>query len=125
MDLDSAIKKVKDIFKLKRVKRFDKLYKFTTENISGYISEFSFKDRTLLTVGSSCDQVINANLYGCNDIIVVDLNGLAEYYFCLKKRQSYLLVIVILLSFFIIIFMVRSLIKLCILNFEELLVWLI
>ncbi len=85
MDLDSAIKKVKDIFKLKRVKRFDKLYKFTTENISGYISEFSFKDKTLLTVGSSCDQVINANLYGCNDIVVVDVNGLAEYYFYLKK----------------------------------------
>lgn len=85
MDLDSAIKHVKEILKIKRVKRFDKLYKFTTENISGYISEFSFKDRTLLTVGSSCDQVINANLYGCNDIIVVDLNGLAEYYFCLKK----------------------------------------
>ena len=87
MNLDEAINIAQRIMNLKAVKRFDKLYKFTTENISGYISEFNFAGKSVLTVGSSGDQVINANMYGCNNITVVDLSGLAEYFFNLKKAS--------------------------------------
>ncbi len=85
MNLEEAKIIAYKLMNLKLVKRFDKLYKFTTENISGYISEFNFAGKSLLTVGSSGDQVINANMYGCNNVTVVDLNGLAEYFFNLKK----------------------------------------
>lgn len=47
---------------------FINIYPFTTENIAGYINEFELKDKSLLTVGSSGDQVINAALYDCQDI---------------------------------------------------------
>lgn len=48
----------------KKLKGFSKLYPFTTENIAGYIDNFNLKNKSLLTVGSSGDQVINAALKG-------------------------------------------------------------
>ena len=43
--------------------KFQLLYPFTTENITGYINNFNLYQNTLLTVGSSGDQVINASLF--------------------------------------------------------------
>lgn len=63
---------------------FNQIYPFTTENISGYIDEFDLKDKSLLTVGSSCDQIINAILYGCTDITLLDINPYVKYYYYLK-----------------------------------------
>ena len=63
---------------------FDKMYPFTTENISGYIDKFDLKDKSLLTVGSSCDQVINASLKGCRDITLLDICPYTEDYYHLK-----------------------------------------
>ena len=63
---------------------FNSIYPFTTENISGYIDEFDLKDKSLLTVGSSGDQVINAYFYGCNDVTLMDVNILTRYYYYLK-----------------------------------------
>ena len=40
----------------------EKIYPFTTENINGYINNFNLYDSSLLTVGSSGAQVINAIL---------------------------------------------------------------
>ena len=64
--------------------RFSKIYPFTTENIAGFIDFFDLKDRSLLTVGSSGDQPINAALKGCKDITVVDVNPLTRYYYYFK-----------------------------------------
>ena len=64
---------------------FQRLYPFTTEKISGYIGEFDLQDKSLLTVGSSGDQAINAALKGCKDITVVDTNEFAKEYFYFKK----------------------------------------
>lgn len=61
------------------------IYPFTTENILGYIEAFRLKDRSLLTVGSSADQVINASMFGCFDISVYDICPFSKYYFYLKK----------------------------------------
>lgn len=63
---------------------FSKIYPFTTENISGYISNFQLKNKSLLTVGSSGDQVLNAIAEGCKDISVIDVNPYTKYYYYLK-----------------------------------------
>lgn len=60
------------------------LYPFTTENISGYINYFDLNNKSLLTVGSSGDQVINAILYGCKDITLYDIVSNSKYYYYLK-----------------------------------------
>lgn len=60
------------------------IFAFTTENISGYIKNFHLKDKSLLTVGSSADQVINAALHGCKDITLYDIIPEAKYYYYLK-----------------------------------------
>ncbi len=64
---------------------FSTIYPFTTENISGYINDFNLDNKSLLTVGSSCDQVINASLKNCTDISVLDICPFTKYYFYLKK----------------------------------------
>ena len=63
---------------------FSRVYPFTTENISGYIDYFPLKNNSLLTVGSSGDQVFNAILKGCHDIEVLDINPYTKYYYYLK-----------------------------------------
>ena len=85
MKLETDIHQVNKLLKRRSGDRFKLLYKFTTENISGYIKEFDFKNKNLLTVGSSGDQVINANMCGCNDATVIDLNMNSEIFFNLKK----------------------------------------
>ena len=63
---------------------FDRIYPFTTENISGYINLFDLKDKSLLTLGSSGDQAINAYLKGAKDITLLDINPFTKYYYFLK-----------------------------------------
>lgn len=63
------------------------LYPFTTENISGYIDSFELKDKTLLTVGSSLDQALNAILKDSKSITVMDINPYTKYYYYLKKAS--------------------------------------
>lgn len=77
--------------------QFNYLYPFTTENIDGYLDYFDLKDKSLLTVGSSGDQVFNAILSGCKDIKLVDICPFSKYYFYLKmaalmtlSREEYL-----------------------------------
>ena len=60
------------------------VYPFTTERIDGYINEFELENRSLLTIGSSGDQVINAVLHNCKDITLYDINPLSKYYYYLK-----------------------------------------
>jgi len=63
---------------------FSSIYPFTTENISGYINEFDLKNKSLLTVGSSSDQVFNAIINGCEDITLLDINPFTRYFYYLK-----------------------------------------
>lgn len=63
---------------------FSRVYPFTTENISGYIDLFDFNNKSLLTVGSSGDQILNAYYNGCRDITLFDINRYAKYYVYLK-----------------------------------------
>ena len=63
---------------------FEEIYPFTTENIAGYIDYFDLQDKSLLTVGSSGDQIINAAFRGAKDITLLDINPYAKYYYYLK-----------------------------------------
>ncbi len=63
---------------------FEEVYPFTTENIAGYIDYFDLQDKSLLTVGSSGDQIINATFKGAKDITLLDINPYAKYYYYLK-----------------------------------------
>jgi len=65
-------------------KDFWKIYTFTTENISEYLEYFELKNKSLLTVGSSGDQVLNAYYSGAKDITLFDINEYAKYYTYLK-----------------------------------------
>lgn len=80
--------------------RFDRIYPFTTENISGYISMFKLAGKSLLTVGSSGDQVINASMFNCKNQTVVDINPYTKFYFYLKKAALLTLDYNSFLSFF-------------------------
>ena len=99
MDIDKKINMAINICNGGKYKRprFLTIYPFTTENISGYIDMFDLKDKSLLTVGSSGDQVLNAILNGCKDVTLFDICAFAEEYYYLKlaalnvmNREEYL-----------------------------------
>jgi S-adenosylmethionine:diacylglycerol 3-amino-3-carboxypropyl transferase len=64
---------------------FSKLYPFTTENIQGYLKGINLKNKSMLTVGSSADQILNSILYDCKEITCADINPFVKYYFAFKK----------------------------------------
>lgn len=68
----------------KHLTEYSRIYTFTTENINGYIKYFDLKNKSLLTVGSSGDQILNAFFYGSRDITLYDINPYAKYYVYLK-----------------------------------------
>ena len=61
-----------------------RIYSFTTENVGGYIDLFDLKTKSLLTVGSSGDQILNSYYKGCRNITLLDINPFAKYYIYLK-----------------------------------------
>lgn len=85
--LNSAIEKCNKPFDLEifMSRDFNNLYPFTTENINGYIEQFDLDNKSLLTVGSSTDQIINSAYYNCKKQTSVDICPYTKYYFYLKK----------------------------------------
>ena len=69
----------------KNIYKFNAIYPFTTENIKAYLPLFDFNNKSLFTVGSSCDQALNAILCGSKDITVFDICPFAREYFYLKR----------------------------------------
>ncbi len=82
INLDRAISLCDGDFKY--ITDFFRIYSFATENVSGYIDYFDLKDKSLLTVGSSGDQILNAFYNGARDITLFDINPYAKYYVYLK-----------------------------------------
>lgn len=85
--LNNAIKRCEniDVYDEAYCKGFSSIYPFSTENISGYIDSFNLEEKSLLTVGSSADQALNAILKNCKDITVLDINPYTKYYYYLKS----------------------------------------
>ncbi len=84
--LKDNLKKVDDLLNKRYLNEdlYMKIYSFTTENINGYINLFELYNKSLLTVGSSGDQVLNSYFMGANDITLLDINPFAKYYVNLK-----------------------------------------
>lgn len=82
--LMNAINKCNGMFVDDIAKDFQLLYPFTTENIAGYINNFNLSNGTLLTVGSSGDQIINGSLFDCRDIVCLDICPYTKFYIYLK-----------------------------------------
>ena len=64
---------------------FSKIYMMTTENIKGFLENFSLQDKEILTVAGSGDQMLNAYLMGAKNVTCFDINPLAFYQVKLKK----------------------------------------
>lgn len=82
--LMNAINKCNGMFVEDIAKNFQLLYPFTTENIAGYINNFNLSNGTLLTVGSSGDQIINASLFDCQNVTCLDICPYTKFYIYLK-----------------------------------------
>lgn len=66
---------------------FYEIYPFTTENLNAYFSPLGLENSSILTVGSSADQVLNAIAINCQDITCFDINPFVKYYYELKKAS--------------------------------------
>ena len=84
--LEENLKKVKEVLNKLSLDSdlYMKIYPFATENVSGYIDLFDLKNKSLLTVGSSGDQILNSYYNGARDITLLDINPFAKYYINLK-----------------------------------------
>src|SRR5574344_14029 len=87
-----------DSFQTDVEKYFLRLYPFLTENFKGYMP--NMKDKTLLTVGSSGDQILNATLGDAKKIICMDTNRFVKYYYQLKVAALVKLPVEDYLSYF-------------------------
>ncbi len=83
--LQKAIAKCNDKNNKISTRKFKKIYPFTTENISAYFNAFQLRDKSLLTVGSSADEAINANLCDAKEVTIMDSCLYTKEYFYLKK----------------------------------------
>lgn len=71
---------------MKKCEGFDKVYPFTTENISGYMTYLNVKDKHIFTVGSSSDQAFNTILLGAKEVTIFDINQNTKKFFEEKKK---------------------------------------
>lgn len=67
------------------VDRFEKIYPFATENVSGCFNNYNFKDKDCLTVLGSSSQMLYMYLNGAENVTTFDVNPLAVYYFYFIK----------------------------------------
>ncbi len=76
-------RKVKDPFSDTNLS-VGQVYAFSNEDLDGSIGTLDMADRSVLTVGSSGDQVLISILNGAKDVTLVDANPMAKYYTALK-----------------------------------------
>ena len=62
----------------------EKIYPFSNENVYDMMSKLDMKNKRILTVGSSGDQVLHAALLGAADITLIDSNPFSKLYTELK-----------------------------------------
>ena len=63
---------------------FYRIYPFTNENLNAYFSQLDLKDKKILTVGSSGDQILYALLNDASDITCMDISPYAKFFIDLK-----------------------------------------
>lgn len=63
---------------------FNRIYPFSTENLTGFFNDNLVKDKKILVTGSSCDQVLSAQLFDAKEITHFDINPFVEFMYNLK-----------------------------------------
>ena len=63
---------------------FNRIYPLTNEELNKYFAKLNLKDKKVLTVGSSGDQILYSLAYGAKDITHIDINPFAKFYIDLK-----------------------------------------
>lgn len=66
---------------------FTKVYPFTTEKLASYFPAMNLENKSILTVGSSGDQVFNALVCGAGKITVFDINPNTSNFYKLKRER--------------------------------------
>ncbi|MBE7082616.1 MAG: DUF3419 family protein [Clostridiales bacterium] len=69
-----------DIFPNSDNETIDRVYAFSNECLDDFFVHFIFKDKRVLTVGSSGDQAINAISRGAKDVTIIDANIFTQAY---------------------------------------------
>ena len=57
-------------------KGYSRIYRLTTENISGFLNKYDLKDKKILTVAGSGDQRLNCYSLGAKEVTCFDVNPL-------------------------------------------------
>lgn len=80
------IEKAKELIDLQNCdNRFERIYPFSNENLTGCLSQFNLSNKDCLTVLGSSDQALDMALLDAKSITTFDINPLTPYYFYLKK----------------------------------------
>lgn len=65
--------------------KFGRMYIMTTENIREFLTQYNLKDKSVLCVAGSGDQMLNAYALGAKSVTMFDINPLAYAQAKLKK----------------------------------------
>lgn len=72
---------------------FNKPYMFSNEYLHTFMSQLGINGKTVLTTGSSGDQILFSQLYGAKRVTCFDINPFSKYIYALKaayiKKLSY------------------------------------
>jgi hypothetical protein len=68
------------------VPKSNKLYQFSNEGLIGVCENIDFKDKTVLTVGSSCDQALMFYENGAREVDLIDICPFVELYYDFKRQ---------------------------------------
>ena len=68
--------------------RFCRMYIMTTENILEFLTKYDLKDKSVLSVAGSGDQMLNAYALGAKSVTLFDVNPLAYAQAKLKKAAA-------------------------------------
>lgn len=68
--------------------RFCRMYIMTTENIREFLTQYDLKNKSVLCVAGSGDQMLNAYALGAKNVTLFDLNPLAYAQAKLKKAAA-------------------------------------
>jgi len=78
------IKQLESKVKSKKTGTIANMYVYGTEMISDYYSKINLKNKKVLTIIGSGDQIINAIFFGAKEVVGFDYNILSQHIFYLK-----------------------------------------
>ncbi len=78
------INKLIKIISQRKLVDYTPMYVYTTEKVSEYYKKLNIKNKKILTIAGSGDQLINAYLLGASEVVIFDLNKLSKFITLLK-----------------------------------------